>query len=100
MASVYFKTRLGGATGREAEYLVKRGLDNKLIQSFGLGYAPADRVEPTRHLRDQGIADKDIIEAGLAVQPEASDLIDRFRDRVMFPIKDSVIELLHLADVL
>ncbi len=91
MASVYFKTRLGGATGREAyEYLVKRGLDNKLIQSFGLGYAPADRVGLTRHLRDQGIADKDIIEAGLAVQPEGrSDLIDRFRDRVMFPIKDS-----------
>ena len=91
MASVYFKTRLGGATGREAyEYLVKRGLDNKLIQSFGLGYAPANRVGLTRHLRDQGIADKDIIEAGLAVQPEGrSDLIDRFRDRVMFPIKDS-----------
>ena len=91
MASVYFKTRLGGATGREAyEYLVKRGLDDKLIQSFGLGYAPADRVGLTRHLRDQGIADKDIIEAGLAVQPEGrSDLIDRFRDRVMFPIKDS-----------
>ena len=91
MASVYFKTRLGGATGREAyEYLVKRGLDDKLIQSFGLGYAPANRVGLTRHLRDQGIADKDIIEAGLAVQPEGrSDLIDRFRDRVMFPIKDS-----------
>ena len=91
MASVYFKTRLGGARGREAyEYLVKRGLDDKLIQSFGLGYAPADRVGLTRHLRDQGIADKDIIEAGLAVQPEGrSDLIDRFRDRVMFPIKDS-----------
>ena len=91
MASVYFKTRLGGATGREAyEYLVKRGLDDKLIQSFGLGYAPADRVGLTRHLRDQGVADKDIIEAGLAVQPEGrSDLIDRFRDRVMFPIKDS-----------
>jgi len=91
MAYVYFKTRLGGATGREAyEYLVKRGLDDKLIQSFGLGYAPANRVGLTRHLRDQGIADKDIIEAGLAVQPEGrSDLIDRFRDRVMFPIKDS-----------
>ena len=91
MASVYFKTRLGGATGREAyEYLVKRGLDDKLIKSFGLGYAPADRVSLTRHLRDQGTADKDIIEAGLAVQPEGrSDLIDRFRDRVMFPIKDS-----------
>ena len=91
MASVYFKTRLGGATGREAyEYLVKRGLDDKLIQSFGLGYAPADRDALTRHLSDQGIADKDIIEAGLAVQPEGrSDLIDRFRDRVMFPIKDS-----------
>ncbi|EJW21926.1 hypothetical protein IMCC14465_03200 [alpha proteobacterium IMCC14465] len=91
MASVYFKTRLGGASGREAyDYLLKRGLDDALIQSFGLGYAPGDRVGLVKHLRDQGIADKDIIEAGLAVQPEGrSDLIDRFRNRVMFPITDA-----------
>ena len=90
-ASVYFKTRLGGAAGREAfDYLVKRGLDDTLIQSFGLGYAPGDRVGLVKHLKDQGVADKDIIEAGLAVQPEGrSDLIDRFRNRVIFPITDS-----------
>ena len=91
MASVYFKTRLGGAAGRGAfDYLIKRGLEDTLIQSFGLGYAPGDRVGLVKHLRDQGVSDKDIIEAGLAVQPEGrSDLIDRFRNRVIFPITDS-----------
>jgi DNA primase len=91
MAMVYFKTRLGGAAGREAyDYLIKRGLDDTLIQSFGLGYALGDRVGLVKHLRDQGVSDKDIIEAGLALQPEGrSDLIDRFRNRVIFPITDS-----------
>ena len=91
MASVYFKTRLGGAAGRGAfDYLIKRGLEDTLIQSFGLGYAPGDRVGLVKHLKDQGVADKDIIDAGLAVQPEGrSDLIDRFRNRVIFPITDS-----------
>ena len=91
MASVYFKTRLGGAAGRGAfDYLIKRGLEDTLIQSFGLGYAPGDRVGLVKHLRDQGVSDKDIIEAGLALQPEGrSDLIDRFRNRVIFPITDS-----------
>ena len=91
MASVYFKTRLGGAAGRGAfDYLIKRGLEDTLIQSFGLGYAPGDRVGLVKHLRDQGVSDKNIIEAGLAVQPEGrSDLIDRFRNRVIFPITDS-----------
>ena len=91
MASVYFKTRLGGAAGRGAfDYLIKRGLEDTLIQSFGLGYAPGDRVGLVKHLRDQGVSDKDITEAGLALQPEGqSDLIDRFRNRVIFPITDS-----------
>lgn len=90
-AAVYFKTRLGGAAGRKArDYLRQRGVEDALIQEFGLGCAPGERNGLVKHLRDQGVSDNDMVEAGLAIRPDGNkDIYDRFRDRVMFPIADA-----------
>lgn len=61
-------------------YLKDRGVDGATAKRFGIGYAPA------RHL-DLPIYDRDAIEAGLIVNDNDRGLRDRFRDRVMFPIR-------------
>lgn len=78
-------------TPRAVEYLKRRGLTGQIAKHFGLGYAP----EGWRTLASAFPAYDDplLVEAGLVITPEASDAqeqkrYDRFRDRVMFPIRN------------
>jgi DNA primase len=58
-------------------------------QDFGLGYAPAGRNALRTHLADHGIELDQMVEAGLVVTGEDVAVPrDRFRDRLMFPIRD------------
>ncbi len=93
-AAIWFCAQLKGASGREAlAYLEKRGLSYELIKSFGIGYAPGQKNALNRFLREKGFSQEQIIESGMALTLEHDDanrrdVIDRFRDRVMFPIAD------------
>ncbi len=86
----FFKLAL--KTGRAAqarEYLQHRGLPEKTVQQFEIGFAADDRTALTKHLTDKGIPADDIIDAGLAIRPDDGGTpYDRFRGRIIFPIRD------------
>ncbi len=68
------------------EYLQKRGLSAEIISRFGLGYAPAGWDALGKQLAGYG-AEK-LLATGMAIQNEAGKVYDRFRERIMFPIRD------------
>ena len=69
-------------------YLRGRGLSEATIKHFGLGYSPASRFALVNHLRKEGYRDEELIHANLAFQGRSGGAVDRFADRVMFPIID------------
>ena len=84
---------------RAREYLTRRGLTSDTIAQFGIGYAPdswnavlkrfgADEAE-RRALADLGlIIERDAARASAGAVREGDRHYDRFRDRIMFPIRD------------
>lgn len=88
-AARFFFSRLAGKNGTRAQgYLKKRGLFEKTIRQFGLGLAPSGWNELTKMLLNKG-AEKDLLlSSGLSLETKNGELIDRFRDRIMFPIFD------------
>ena len=86
-AAGWFVQQLGGIAGAEARaVLVKRGIKAETARAFGLGYAPDSRGKLRADLKDYG--DPLLVEAGLLVQVENKEPYDRFRGRLMIPIRD------------
>lgn len=89
MAARFFYSCLAAEKGREAlKYLHNRGLSNRIIKRFGLGYAPNEWSLLTKFLLEQGIDESILIQSGLCIKNKNQNLIDRFRGRIMFPIFD------------
>ncbi len=78
----------GGLAGPALEYLQGRGLSLESIATFELGYAPAGWDSLLKHALRKGIREQDLLDAGLLVENERGRRYDRFRDRVIFPIRD------------
>jgi DNA primase catalytic core len=78
------------AGGRGLRYLDKRGVEPETIESFMVGFAPvsASNDNLLRFLRKKGISDDEAVRAGLALGGEGRRTIDRFRGRLMIPIRD------------
>ncbi|MEW6542565.1 MAG: DNA primase [Nitrospirota bacterium] len=97
-AAAWFRRNLEeGETGKEARaYLARRGITQETIEAFGVGVAPPAWDGLIRSLGQAGYKPADLAAAGLAVprerdgkgQPGAAGYYDRFRGRVMFPIRD------------
>ena len=87
----FFRLTLNSKQGKHAlEYLKKRGLYADAIERFEIGFAPADQTILTQKLIDKGYDLDAIIETGMSVKSDESNrLYDRFRGRIMFPIRDS-----------
>ncbi|ANP54861.1 DNA primase [Streptomyces griseochromogenes] len=79
------------ATGPEAEtgriFLAERGFDQAAAVHFGVGYSPQGWDHLTRYLRGKGFSDKELIVSGLSQEGRRGP-IDRFRGRLMWPIRD------------
>ena len=75
-----------GAQG--LEYLRKRGLSQRTLTRFGLGFAPNRWDALIEALAQEGYEKRDLLDAGLAVNNKDGRIYDRFRNRVMFPIID------------
>ena len=79
---------------RAKQYVIKRGLDREISERFGIGYAPNSWNEVLRHFGADEAAVKLLAELGLIVERERGQIrdgerhYDRFRDRLMFPIRD------------
>ena len=69
-------------------YMERRGVSRETWGTFQLGYAPQDWHLAEEHLRRQSYAAEDILAAGLTTEGERGNVYDRFRDRIMFPIRD------------
>ncbi|MFE7193873.1 DNA primase [Kitasatospora sp. NPDC057541] len=69
-------------------FLAERGFDEEAAKTFGVGYAPAGWEHLVRYLRGKGFSDKEILLGGLASQGQRGGLIDRFRGRLVWPIRD------------
>jgi len=70
------------------EYLKGRGLNDESIASFQLGYARESWDDLKSHLRERGFTEAELLEAGLLSVSENGRVYDRWRHRIMFPIKD------------
>jgi DNA primase len=67
----------------------KRGLTDATIETFGLGYAPRGWDTALKHFTERGYSEQDLIDCGLLTVREDDDKIyDRFRHRLMIPIRD------------
>lgn len=73
---------------RALKYFRDRGLQDKTIRHFGLGYSPDGWDALLNHLKSKGFAESDILLANVAGKSQKGNLYDRFRDRIMFPILD------------
>ncbi|MGW1158187.1 DNA primase [Streptomyces sp. NPDC002519] len=72
-------------TGRA--FLAERGFDQAAAVHFGVGYSPQGWDHLTRYLRGKGFTDKELILSGLSQEGRRGP-IDRFRGRLMWPIRD------------
>ncbi len=71
------------------EYLhIERGLNNETIEAFGLGYSPNSWETTSQHLLSKGYSLEEILSSGLVSERDSGGYYDRFRNRVMFPIRD------------
>lgn len=88
-AAKFYYERLISPEGKEAlHYLQGRGLSAKYIKQFGLGFAPDAWDSLKKHLNGMGLSDYVLEQAGLLARTKNNKLIDRFRNRVMFPVMD------------
>lgn len=68
-------------------FLAERGFDQAAAQHFGVGYSPAGWDHLTRFLRGRRFSDQELVLAGLSQEGRRGP-IDRFRGRLMWPIRD------------
>lgn len=89
LASGFFQRQLETPAGGKArKYLFEqRGLDFEIVDEYALGFAPDSWDSLLNHLKNHGISEKIAIESGLLVAGQKG-VYDRFRNRVMFPIRD------------
>ena len=87
-ASHWFEEQLGGIEGAEARaYLQKRGITDATRRKFNFGFAPDSRGKLKGALAEFG--DDKLVEAGLLIEVEGKAPYDRFRGRLMIPIRDA-----------
>ena len=88
-AARWYHELLASDSGKRAwEYVEGRGIDRPTAETFLLGYSPPSWEATREQLRERGFSDAELVAAGLLVEGE-SGLHDRFRGRLMFPIRDA-----------
>jgi DNA primase len=85
-AEAFFRRSLKD-TPAAVDYLRKRGLSGEVARDFGIGYAPEAWNALGTALKD--VPESRLLEAGLLTRNESGRVYDRFRARVMFPIRDT-----------
>ena len=87
-ARQYFCDQLKDGEGRAVGYRYYRGrhIEDATIEQWSLGWAPSGRSPLVDAARAAGYKDEYLVAAGLAIQQEDGTLVDKFRERVMFPI--------------
>lgn len=91
LAQKFFRKVLLDAAGAEAAraYVESRSIPAELADIFGIGYAPDEWDALSGFLQKRGFSENEIIQGGLALKKKSgSGVIDRFRHRLMIPLRD------------
>ncbi|MBI1863093.1 DNA primase [Candidatus Microgenomates bacterium] len=90
LAAQYYRYVLVSTpVGQKArEYLAGRGVNEKIAEKFGIGYAPQSWDSLSTFLASKGFSPKELEDAGLVI-PGGRGVHDRFRGRLIFPIQDT-----------
>jgi DNA primase len=88
--ALYYRGTLAGELGQPArEYIIGRGVTPESVDRFGLGYSDPQGRGLERHLTRAGYSIDECVKAGaLGLHEDSGRVYDRFRDRVIFPIRD------------
>src|SRR5690606_25291423 len=87
LAAAYFRSALS----QEAKaYLLERGLSEQSIADFEIGFAPDSWDALLKFALTKGVREADLLSLGLIIENERGRRYDRFRNRIMFPIKDAL----------
>ncbi len=87
VALEFFRAHLPGVA---ENYLLDRKLTRESVAAFELGFAPESWDGLLKYALTKGVKDADLLRAGLIAESESGRRYDRFRNRVMFPIKDAL----------
>ncbi len=85
--SLFYKNQLKKSK-KAKEYLQKRNINYQTADIFDLGYSPESVEELLDFCKNENISVEDLKEIGLISIAENGKVVDRFRDRLIFPIKD------------
>ena len=89
LAEAFFTEQLATPQAQAArDFLTGRGFDRLAAAHFAVGYAPAGWDNLARRLRDAGYTEHELVESGLCSRSSGARVYDRFRDRLMWPIRD------------
>ena len=89
-AAKFYQEQLGAVGPAQVgrEFLTGRGFDKEAAANFGIGYAPDEWDGLYKHLSPLGYTDAELNLAGLTKEGSRGGLIDRYRNRLVWPIKD------------
>jgi DNA primase len=88
-AADFYREQLTTPGARKArEFLAQRGFGRDAAERYGCGFAPDGWDHLAKYLRQKGFTAEELTTAGLAKPARSGSLIDRFRRRLMWPIKD------------
>ena len=87
-ALIFYRRHLLANTNILGYLRSKRGLSDASIETFGLGYAPHAWDSALTYFTQRGYSEQDLLEAGLISERESGGYFDRFRNRIMIPIRD------------
>ena len=89
LAEAFFTEQLATPQAQAArDFLTGRGFDRLAAAHFAVGYAPAGWDNLARRLRDAGYTEHELVESGLCSRSSGARVYDRFRDRLIWPIRD------------
>ncbi|HCG78766.1 MULTISPECIES: DNA primase [Thalassolituus] len=90
-ASQFFERQLREHDKRDRaiQYLKGRGLSGKAAKFFGIGYAPPGWDNLQEALGTDKTAVRELVTSGMLIEKDDGRTYDRFRDRIMFPIRDA-----------
>jgi DNA primase len=90
-ASAYYYNlfRNHPAAGHARAYAEKRGLTSETIEKFQIGFAPDSWDALGTYLAGRGYSSREMVDAGLVAEKDEGGHYDRFRNRLMFPIRDA-----------
>jgi DNA primase len=86
----FYRYHLSTPAGKSAlDYIhEKRHLTDATIETFGLGYAPQGWDNAFTHFKEKGYIEQELLDVGLVSQRDSGGFMDRFRNRLIIPIRD------------